>query len=72
MEKKKILDKSINRIENEKSKAILEQGGFHSLIICGREHPLTLLQKFTPYLMSSGSFVVFSHYVEVSIIYYGI
>ena len=56
---------AVTRPENERSLATLESTKFSGLIIAGKEHPLTILQRLLPCLAASAPFVVFSQFSEV-------
>ncbi|XP_021946779.1 tRNA (adenine(58)-N(1))-methyltransferase non-catalytic subunit TRM6 [Folsomia candida] len=55
---------SCNRNENEKSLEMLNSTKFHGLVICGREHPLSVFQRLLPHLLPSSPFVIYSGYPE--------
>jgi hypothetical protein len=55
---------NVNRAENEKSLAMLQSTKFFGLIIAGKEHPLSILQRLLPSLSPSAPFVVYSQLVE--------
>jgi len=59
------LRKSVNRLDNEKSASIFESTEFDGLIICAKEHPLSILQNLLPRLRASSPFAVFCQYPEV-------
>lgn len=58
---------TVNRLDNERSLAVLESTKFSGLIIAGKEHPLTILQRLLPCLVPSAPFVVFSQFSEVAV-----
>ncbi|CAG7716144.1 unnamed protein product [Allacma fusca] len=55
---------TVNRLENEKSLAILQSTKFFGLLIMGKEHPLSILQRLLPSLSPSAPFVVYSQLAE--------
>lgn len=56
----------INRLENERSALLLQTTEFDGLIICAKEHPLSIFQRLIIHLASSSPFVIFCQYSEVS------
>jgi len=56
---------SVSRADNEKSIQVFNSTKFDGLIICSKEHPLSILQNLLPRLASSAPFVVFCQYPEV-------
>ncbi|CAL8090341.1 unnamed protein product [Orchesella dallaii] len=55
---------SNNREDNETSLAFFNETEFDGLIICGKEHPLTLLQRLLPRLALSTPFVIYCQHPE--------
>jgi len=55
---------NINRAENEKSLALFYSMEFDGLLICSKEHPLSILQCLLPRLGPSAPFAVFCQYPE--------
>jgi hypothetical protein len=56
----------ISRLENEKSVVLFNSTEFDGLLICSKEHPLSILQNLAPHLASGAPFVIFCQYPEVS------
>lgn len=56
-----------NKEENEKSVILFNETEFDALIICGKEHPLSLFKRLSVRLALSSPFVIFCQYPEVII-----
>ena len=59
---------SINRLENERSASLLQSTEFDGILICAKEHTLSITQRLLPHLAASAPFAIFCQYSEVSLL----
>ena len=60
----------VSRQENEKSVLVFNSTQFDGLLICSKEHPLTILQNLLPHLAPAAPFAVYCQYPEVIFIFF--